>query len=468
MGQAVRIEDFFVDGVWVPSTGQDHLEVFDPSVGRSRGVVRTASAGDVDQACAAAARAFPEWSSLHPDRRAAYVAAVGLGLAERAEELADAITAEVGTPRHKCVALQVNPAVAAFASAARLGAALQADERIDNTTVRRVPVGVVACITPWNYPLFQIASKIAAALVAGCTVVLKPSEVAPSCVVHLVEAASALPPGVLNVVFGGGPGTGETLVRHPSVDFVSFTGSTRAGRRIAAVAGEQIKQVSLELGGKSASIVLPGADLTTAITKTLSKTFQNSGQTCAALTRLLLPRTDLAEARAVLNRLVPTFTTGHPTDPTTELGPVTTAAQHEKILTLTSDARGLDLIASGPTTGTPPGYYVPAQAYLTDPNDPLAQEEIFGPVLAVIPYDSISEATDIANNSPYGLSGSVWGATPEQAAAVATQIRTGSISINGAPTHPDAPFGGFRMSGFGRERGAHGILEFLTTQSVHF
>lgn len=472
MTTASDLSGLFLDGRWMPTSGQGGLQVHDPSNGRVIAEVPSASASDVSGACEAARNAFGPWSATSVRERAAIVGEIAAGIARRSDELADAITREVGTPRHKCVRMQIDPAVGTFRSAARLGPTVLQDEQLDATVVRQVPVGVVACITPWNYPLYQIASKVAAALVAGCTVVLKPSEVAPTNAAILAEIAtsSGLPPGVLNVVFGDGTGTGEALISDPEIDFVSFTGSTRAGARIASVAGSHIKQVALELGGKSASLVLPGTKLSEAVPRTLDKSFQNSGQTCAALTRLLVPEAELGPVCDVLRRALQAFTVGNPNEPATILGPVATEAQRDKVRGLTARARssGAHLIASGPVNGDPSGYYVPAEAYLTTADDELAQEEVFGPVLAVVPYRDIEEAVWIANNSPYGLSGAVWGPDAQAAGRVAARIRTGSISINGAPTHPDAPFGGFRNSGFGRERGSHGIQEFLTTQAIHF
>ncbi|MBX5334256.1 aldehyde dehydrogenase family protein [Rhodococcus fascians] len=472
MLQATQLTSIFAGGTWIPASGDRLLEIFDPSNGSIRGEVRSASAADVDTACAAAAQAFDAWSRTDPRERAQIVARIAEGLTARSDELADAITAEVGTPRNKCAAMQIGPATTAFASAARLAETVLQDERIDDTVVQKVPVGVVACITPWNYPLFQIATKLAPALVAGCTVVLKPSEVAPTCVAILADICvqAGLPAGVFNVVFGDGPTTGEALISHPAVDFVSFTGSTRAGARIATVAGACIKQVSLELGGKSASLVLPDADFALAVPQTLAKSFQNSGQTCAALTRLLVPNSRLDETAALLGQHVPSYAVGDPADDRSVLGPVATAEQRAKVRELTTGARaaGAQLLACGPVAGDEYGYYVPAEAYLTGPDDLLSQEEVFGPVLAVIGYSDVDDAVAIANNSPYGLSGAVWGADPHHAGSVAARIRTGSIGINGAKTHPDAPFGGFRQSGFGRERGAHGIDEFLTTRAIHY
>ncbi|QCO98060.1 aldehyde dehydrogenase family protein [Arthrobacter sp. 24S4-2] len=472
MAEIAELNRIFAGGRWTPATGADIMHVYNPADGSRIGRVTAASVQDVELASLAALEAFAGWRDTAVSERAAIVARIADGLAARAVDLADGITLEVGTPRHKCVRMQVTPAVETFKSAARLGPKVLVEEQLDATRIRKVPVGVVACITPWNYPLYQIASKVAAALMAGCTIVLKPSEVAPTNAAILADVASAagLPPGVFNVVFGNGPTTGEALISHPAIDFVSFTGSTRAGARIAAIAGQHIKQVSLELGGKSASLVLPGVDLQLAVSKTLEKSFQNSGQTCAALTRLLVPSDALAQVSALLKTQVASFPVGNPSEASTVLGPVATADQRDKVLSLTAAARksGAELLASGPVFGDPSGFYVPAEAYLTDADGGLAQEEVFGPVLAVVPYSDIDEAVDMANNSPYGLSGAVWGQDREEAGKVAARIRTGSVSINGAATHPDAPFGGFRMSGFGRERGAHGIEEFLTTQSIHF
>jgi betaine-aldehyde dehydrogenase len=281
MLETADLDKAFIGGQWVPATGGIAIPVHNPADGSVSFEVASAGQADVDHACTQAEAALSGWSRTLATDRARVIRGIAEELQARADQLADAITAEVGTPRHKCVQMQVKPAVHAFSSASSIGPRLLAEESLDNSIVRLVPVGVTACITPWNYPLYQVATKVAAALMAGCTVVLKPSEVAPTCVAILADAAASagLPPGVFNVVFGDGPSTGEALITHPAVDFVSFTGSTRAGARIAGIAGQYVKQVSLELGGKSASLVLPGAPLGQAVSKTLDKGFQNSGQT---------------------------------------------------------------------------------------------------------------------------------------------------------------------------------------------
>jgi aldehyde dehydrogenase (NAD+) len=346
------------------------------------------------------------------------------------------------------------------------------EERIANSLVVREPVGVVAAITPWNYPLHQVVAKVAAALAAGCTVVLKPSEVAPLSAYLLMEIAhdAGLPPGVLNLVPGTGPVVGEALAAHADVDMVSFTGSTAAGRRVAAVAAGTVKRVALELGGKSANLVLPDADLTAAVKVGVANCMLNAGQTCTAWTRMIVPEARYGEAVELAAAAAARYAPGDPTDPATRLGPLVSAAQRERVLghLRTGVAEGARVVAGGPDADVPnPGHYV-AATVLADvaPDATAAQEEIFGPVLSVLRYGDEDEAVAIANNSRYGLAGAVWSADPERAVAVARRLRTGQVDVNGGPFNPLAPFGGFKQSGVGRELGPYGLDEFREIKSV--
>jgi betaine-aldehyde dehydrogenase len=349
-----------------------------------------------------------------------------------------------------------------------------ADTSIGRTLVRHVPIGVAACITPWNYPLYLAAQKIAPALLAGATVVLKPSEIAPGSIVRLAQALheAGLPAGALNVVFGKGIEVGETLVTAPQVRVVSFTGSTAVGRRVAQLAGGSLKKVSLELGGKSASLVLPDADLGRAVAATLQKCIQNAGQTCAALTRLLVPQQHFDEACSIAGELASGVRVGNPLDPQTQVGPLINERQQQRALEILRRAldQGVRCLTGGVDRpkDLPRGYYISPTVLATqDSNSEIAQSEAFAPILTVLPYRDEEHAVEIANGTVYGLSGAVWSADESHALAIAGRLRAGSISINGAPTHPDAPFGGFDESGFGRERGPYALDTFMTTQAFN-
>lgn len=463
----------FVGGEWASTRGAEVIPVINPSSEEALAVIHGASDGDVDSACDSAAHAFCTWSNLSIRERAGFMSRIAAEIEARSELIANLITDEVGTPINESRQLQVGTAVRVFRRAAEIGSQMDLVETIDRTKVFKVPIGVVACITPWNYPLFQIASKAAAALVAGCTVVLKPSEVATGSALILADIMRdvGLPAGVFNLVIGSGMVVGERLIQNPLIDAVSFTGSTRAGERIGAISGTGLKRVSLELGGKSPSVILPNADFATAVRKTITKCFQNAGQTCAALTRLIVPADlckQIAELAATVAR---SYHLGDPHSEATTLGPVATAGQRERIRDLLRNAaiEGAQLVVGGPEP--PPemthGFFVQPSVYIAEPHMTIAQQEIFGPALTLMPYANEAEALVLAQNSEYGLSGAVWAGDNMTAEAFARKLRCGSISINGAPTHPDAPFGGFRRSGFGRERGRYGIEEFLTTQAIH-
>jgi aldehyde dehydrogenase (NAD+) len=332
---------------------------------------------------------------------------------------------------------------------------------------------VVGAITPWNYPLHQIALKVAPALAAGCTVVLKPSEVAPFNAFILAEVveAAGLPKGVFNLVTGFGPAAGEALVKHPQVDMISFTGSTRAGKRISEVAAQTVKRVALELGGKSASVILEDADLAAAVKGTINSCFLNSGQTCAAHTRMLVPESKYTEAAKIAKEIAEGFTVGDPFGDSARLGPLVSAAQRERVRTYIRKgmAEGAELITGGPESppGLPRGYYVKPTVFgRVKPESTIAREEIFGPVLAIIPYKDEEDAIRIANDSLYGLAGGVWSGDEAHALRVARRMRAGQIDINGGPFNMQAPFGGFKQSGKGRELGRFGMEEFLEYKSL--
>lgn len=462
----------FIGGEFRRATGAVHTLIA-PATEHAHATVAYASVADVDAAVAAAQEAAAAWAAMAPAARAAVVATIGLQLQSQSEELARAFALEIGTPLAGAQQLQVDPALRAFAQAPDLATRVAAIEPLGTTRIRRVPIGVAACITPWNYPLYQVATKIVPALVAGVPVILKPSELAPLSLRALAEAAqlAGLPRGVLNIVLGG-PEIGRHLVQHAGVDMVSFTGSTAIGREVAANAGAGLKKVTLELGGKSASIVLPDGDLPAAVRQTLAKCLQNSGQTCAALTRLLVPRQQLDAAVELAVSEALTYRMGDPFAPSTRLGPVISAAHRDKIIGLITRAVAAGAVArtgGAERQGLPErGYFVaPTVLEVAGSDFEIVQEEVFGPVLTLQAYETESEAVDAANDTVYGLAGAVWSKDPARAERVATQLRAGSVSINGARTHPEAPFGGFRASGFGRERGRHGLDAYLTLQALH-
>ncbi len=466
-------EQQFIDGHWRPTQGRE-LVLHNPATEAPSAIVRLGTTADVDAAVAAAKAALPAWSITSFQERASVLASAARILQEQAGSLAESFAAEIGTPISVAQRLQVDSAIRLFHEAPRWVQARSGDDQLDRTLVSHVPIGVVACIAPWNYPLFLSACKVVPALLAGATVVLKPSELAPASIVVLANALqrAGLPKGVFNVVFGTGVEVGERLVTHPDIDAVSFTGSTGVGRRIAELAGRELKKVTLELGGKSPSVVLAGADLPRAVNSTLQKCIQNAGQTCAALTRLLVPEASFDAACSIAATAANAIRVGDPLDTATELGPVISAAQRKQALELLQQAldEGAYLAAGGlhRPAHLPRGYFVaPTVLGVRSRTLAIARTEAFAPILTVQPYRDEEDAIAIANGTPFGLSGAVWATDESQALRVARRIRAGSVSINGAATHPDAPFGGFHQSGFGRERGAYGIDEFLTTQAFH-
>ena len=367
--------------------------------------------------------------------------------------------------------IQVGGPVFNWGNAAKAARAFHWEEKVGNSLVVREPIGVVGCITPWNFPLNQITLKVAPALAAGCTVVLKPSEIAPVNAMILTEIihAAGLPAGVFNLVNGLGPVVGEVLASHPEVDMVSFTGSTRAGKRVAELAAASVKRVTLELGGKSASVILPDADLAAAVKGTIGACLLNSGQTCSAHTRMLVPAKRYTEAKALVQAAIAKFTLGPSLDENTRLGPLVSAAQRERVLGFIRQGleEGAELVAGGPDKPAfDKGYFVQPTVLRVQPNDTLAREEIFGPVLVILTYETEEEAIRIANDTIYGLGGGVWSVDLDHAMAVARHIRTGQVDINGAPFNGNAPFGGYKQSGNGRENGRYGLEEFLEYKAL--
>ncbi len=462
-----------IAGQAVGGDGGSRIDVVNPATEQVIASVPAGTADDVDAAVAAARAAFPGWSAVPVEERAAAVRRIAEGLAARRDEIATTISSEMGSPIVFATRVQASLPVATATGLADLLADFPWTERIGNSLVVREPVGVVAAITPWNYPLHQIVAKVAPALAAGCTVVLKPSEIAPLTAGILAEvvAAAGVPAGVFNVVHGEGPVVGEALAAHPGVDMVSFTGSTRAGRRVSAVASDTVKRVALELGGKSASVLLDDADLPTAVKITLANCFINGGQTCTALTRMLVPAARHDEAVELAVAAAAKYGVGDPGDSATRIGPMSSAGQRDRVVGYirTGIDEGATVATGGVDApdGLDRGYYVRPTVFAgVRPDMTIAQEEIFGPVLSVLPYGSDDEAVEIANSTPYGLAGAVFSASDERALGVARRLRTGQVDVNGGSFNPIAPFGGYKQSGNGRELGRFGLEEFCEVKSI--
>ncbi|MGP4101336.1 aldehyde dehydrogenase family protein [Nonomuraea sp. KM90] len=466
----------YVDGEWAPAGGGTAIPVVNPATEEAFDEVPRSGAKDVARAVEAAAAALPAWSARPAAERAAMCATVADGLRERAEELTGMIVDELGMPLPLTKLIQVGAPIRTFASMPEVAAGIGFEERLGGSVIHRDPIGVVGAITPWNYPLHQIAAKVAPALTAGCTVVLKPSEVTPlnAFVLADVMHEAGFPPGVFNLVSGTGPEAGEALAGHPLVDMVSFTGSTRAGRRVAELAAAGVKRTALELGGKSANVLLDDLDdaaFEDAVRKGVGACFLNSGQTCSALTRMLVPRERLPEAERIAAEEAGTYTPGDPRAAGTRLGPLVSAVQRERVRELLRAAAedGATTLTGGPDApdGLERGFYVrPTVLTGVTPESRIAQEEIFGPVLVILPYDGEDEAVRIANGTPYGLAAGVRAADPERALRVARRLRAGQVRINDGAHNGLAPFGGYKQSGYGREYGRFGLEEFLTTTSV--
>ena len=464
----------FIGGAWVAPSGRQIIEVFNAGNGEALGRIALGDEKDVDAAVAAARAALEGWSGGSAEWRAGFLDKISAGLKARADELARLIAQEVGMPLKLAARIQVGLPIANFANYARLVKDFPFETRVGNSLVIREPVGVVGAITPWNYPLHQITLKVAPALAAGCTVVLKPSEVAPLNAFVLAEVMETvgLPKGVFNLVTGTGAKAGEALVRHPGVDMISFTGSTRAGKQISKLAAKSVKRVALELGGKSASVILEDADLPSAVKSTVNGCYLNSGQTCTALTRMLVPESKYEEAARLAADVAKAFTLGDPLAETTRLGPLTSLAQLQRVRDYIRKGQqeGAELVTGGaePPEGVPAGgYYVRPTIFGKVNNSmAIAQEEIFGPVLAIIPYKDEEDAIRIANDTPYGLAGAVWSKDDAHAQRVARRIRAGQVDVNGGAFNMNAPFGGFKQSGHGREAGVYGLEEFLEYKSL--
>ena len=463
----------YINGQWVKAQSAGTMPVYDSSTEELMATVPAGTAQEAAAAVLAARAAFDGWAGLPVETRAAYLDKVAAGVKARTDELALAISREVGMPLKMAKAIQVGGPAWHWGNFAKVARNFEWEKKVGNSVVVREPIGVVGCITPWNFPLSQITLKIAPAMVAGCTVVLKPSEIAPVNAMILAEIIheAGLPPGVFNLVNGAGPVVGEVLATHPEVDMVSFTGSTRAGKRVSELAVQTVKRIALELGGKSASVILDDANFEAAVKGTVAACMLNSGQTCSAHTRMLVPAARYDEVKALAQAAVAKFNIGPSLDEASRLGPLVSAAQRDRVISFikTGIAEGAEVIAGGaepPAFAT--GYFVQPTVLGIKSTDTLAQEEIFGPVLVVISYQNEEEAVQIANSTIYGLGGAVWGATDESAMRVARRMRTGQVDINGGPFNANAPFGGYKQSGNGRENGLYGFEEFLEFKAMQF
>ncbi|WP_406351027.1 aldehyde dehydrogenase family protein [Streptomyces sp. NBC_00658] len=455
----------YIGGEWRPAAGVDTIEVVNPVDEQVIGRVPAGTAADVGHAVRAARAALPGWAATPPTERAAKLAALRDVLVARKDEIAETVTAELGSPLPFSQAVHAGVPILVAGSYAELAATYAFEEKVGNSTVYHEPVGVVGAITPWNYPLHQIVAKVAPALAAGCTVVLKPAEDTPLTAQLFAEAVAEadLPAGVFNLVTGLGPVAGQALAEHPDVDLVSFTGSTAVGRRIGATAGAAVKRVALELGGKSANVILPSADLAKAVNVGVANVMSNSGQTCSAWTRMLVHTSQYEEAVGLAAAAATKYGD--------RIGPVVSAKQRSRVRSYIEKgiAEGARLVVGGPESPREQGYFISPTVFAdVTPDMTIAQEEIFGPVLSIIRYEDEEEAVRIANGTVYGLAGAVWAAEEAEAVAFARRLDTGQVDINGGRFNPLAPFGGYKQSGVGRELGSHGLTEYLQTKSLQF
>jgi aldehyde dehydrogenase (NAD+) len=470
----VKVYDkLYVNGEWIEPAGSGLLDVTNSTTEEVMGRIPEGTPEDVNRAVAAARAAFDSWSTTSADERAGFLQRIAQGLTARQKELAAIITSEVGMPLPLATAVQAGMPAMVMGSYAKLLGEYAFEEQVGNSLVVKEPVGVVGCITPWNYPLHQVVAKVAPALAAGCTVVLKPSEVAPLTAFALAEVMheAGLPAGVFNLVTGIGPVVGEALAAHTDVDMISFTGSTRAGKRVSELASQTVKRVALELGGKSANIILDDADFEKAVRSGVGNCYFNSGQTCSAHTRMLVPKERHDEAVRIAKEAAESFTVGDPREGKAKLGPLVSDVQRQRVRNYISKGveEGATLVTGGaePPEGMEKGYFVRPTVFANVRNDmTIAREEIFGPVLSIIPYEDEDDAVRIANDTIYGLAGGVWSGDAERAKRVARRLRTGQVDINGGSFNPFAPFGGYKQSGNGRELGKYGFEEFLEVKSL--
>ena len=464
--------NFYIDGAWVPPVKPATRDVINPATEQSIGKISMGGAEDVDRAVKAARKAFETYSRTTREERIALLEKIITVYKTKHDELATTISTEVGAPMWLSRAAQAAAGIGHFAQTLAVLKTFEFDEPRGRTMIVREPIGVVGMITPWNWPINQIACKVAPALAAGCTIVLKPTEVAPMNAIIFAQILheAGVPPGVFNLVNGDGPTVGAAIASHPGIDMVSFTGSTRAGVQVAINAAPTVKRVTQELGGKSANIILDDADFQTAVAGGVTGCFTNSGQSCNAPTRMLVPAARQDEAIAIAKAAAEKMKVGDPFGEDIKLGPVVSEVQFDKIQGLIQKGidEGAQLVTGGVgrPDGLAKGFYVKPTVFAGVKNSmTIAREEIFGPVLAILPYKDEEEAIAIANDTPYGLSGYVSGEL-EHARRVASRLRTGNVHLNGAQGSFDAPFGGYKQSGNGREWGVNGFEEFLETKAV--
>jgi len=466
-------ENIYIDGKWVAASGEGTIEVVNPTTEQCIGFVPVGSAADIESAVAAARAAFPAWSASSIEERIEILNSISAALKERGEEIAQLITAEVGTPiNYSRMAMVGTPRVVSRSYAKMLDS-FEWEEEVRNSLIVKEPIGVVAMITPWNFPLHQIIGKIAPALASGCTMVLKPSKEAPLNAFLLADILHeiGLPAGVFNLVSGHGREIGETLAAHPEVDMVSFTGSTGAGVSVSQAAAPTVKRVTLELGGKSANIILDDADIAKAAKMAVYACFNNSGQECSSLSRLIVPAGARDEVVEVITATMQRYSVGDPNDESIRCGPMVSARQQESVAGYIASglSEGATLVAGGEgmPEGLESGFFVQPTVFADVTSEmTIFREEIFGPVLTITTYETEEEAIALANDSEYGLSGGVWSGNEERAMRVARALRTGQVSINGGAFNISAPFGGYKLSGNGRELGVHGLEEFLEIKAI--
>ncbi|GAA3746831.1 acyl-CoA reductase-like NAD-dependent aldehyde dehydrogenase [Spinactinospora alkalitolerans] len=472
------MRSLYLNGAWADSASAQAIDVVNPTTEEVIDQVPAGDPKDVDRAVAAARAAFPAWSALPVAERRAHLARAHELFTQRAGDIARAMATDMGAPLKFASQIQTGLPLTMFQTyldmlGGEVGERFFSGEEVGTSLVVREPFGVVGAITPWNYPLHQIVLKVVPALAAGNTVVLKPTEVAPLGAYALAELFhdAGLPAGVFNLVSGTGPVVGEAIAAHPDVDMVSFTGSGRAGKRVAEVAAATVKKVALELGGKSPNVILPGADLNHAVKRGVADVMRNSGQSCNALTRMLVHRDSYDAAVELAAGYAAKFTVGDPFEEGVRMGPLVSAAQRDRVRGYIEQgvAEGARLATGGAEApeGLERGFFVRPTVFADVRNDMrIAQEEIFGPVLVLIPYGSEEEAVEIANDTPYGLAAGVWAGDKEHALAVARRLRAGQIEVNGGAFNPLAPFGGYKQSGVGREWGVFGLEEFCETKAV--
>ena len=467
------IDSLFIDGQWRPSSAGERTAVYDCATEDQVGSVVAASAADIEAAVAAARRALPSWSALRPSERAQFLRSWSDELAKRREELTGIISSEVGTAVRLCSPVQVESALTELQAVISVLSEMAFETQVGHSTVLHEAVGVVGAVTPWNFPLFQATGKIGAALAAGCTVVHKPSSLAPLSLVILAQAAerAGLPPGVYNMITGPGRGIDEALAEHPGIAMISFTGSTMAGKRVYELGAPTLKRVTLELGGKSGSVLLEDAPLEQAVKMSVNRAFLNSGQTCDAWTRLIVPRSSLDQVLDVAAGSADRLVVGDPFDERTRIGPVISAEQQARVRDYINGAvsDGARIVTGGAEqpSGLTRGHYV-LPTVLRDVTRDMraAREEIFGPVLVVLSYDTEDEAAELADATDYGLSSAVWSEDRDRAITFARRLHSGQVVVNGAGFDAFAPFGGVKMSGLGRELGVVGIQEFLEPKAL--